>query len=92
MSGWRTDSGLVVNRNKSINFEWAGRRYQGLAEDTLASALIANGVSIIGRSFKYHRPRGLIAAGLEEPNGIVQLERRSHTLPNLKATQVELYE
>ena len=92
MSGWRTDSGLVVDRSKPINFEWAGKRYQGFAGDTLASALIANGVSIIGRSFKYHRPRGLIAAGLEEPNGIVQLERGSHTLPNLKATQVELYE
>jgi sarcosine oxidase subunit alpha len=53
---------------------------------------MANGISIIGRSFKYHRPRGLIAAGLEEPNGIVQLEKGGATVPNVKATQVELYE
>ncbi|WP_447764486.1 2Fe-2S iron-sulfur cluster-binding protein [Sphingopyxis panaciterrae] len=92
MSGWRSDSGVTVDRSKPITFRWAGKSYQGYAGDTLASALVANGVSIIGRSFKYHRPRGLIAAGLEEPNAIVQLEQGATTVPNVKATQIELYE
>src|SRR3546814_12076940 len=64
----------------------------GHAGDTLASALMANGVSIIGRSFKYHRPRGLLAAGLEEPNAIIQLETGAVAVPNVKATQIELYD
>ncbi|MGH8856746.1 MAG: sarcosine oxidase subunit alpha family protein, partial [Polaromonas sp.] len=64
---------------------------QGYAGDTLASALLANGVRMIGRSFKYGRPRGIIGAGAEEPNALIQLERGAGTVPNLKATQVELY-
>jgi sarcosine oxidase subunit alpha len=92
MNGWRAGTGGMIDRNRPIGFTWAGRRYSGFAGDTLASALLANGVSVIGRSFKYHRPRGLIAAGLEEPNGIVQLEIGAHTIPNVKATQIELYE
>ncbi|MFV3075044.1 sarcosine oxidase subunit alpha family protein [Niveispirillum fermenti] len=93
MSGWRsTRPGTTVDQRRPVTFRWAGRSYQGYEGDTLASALLANGVSIIGRSFKYHRPRGLIAAGLEEPNGIVQLEQGAATVPNVKATQVELYE
>ncbi|MEM6988165.1 MAG: 2Fe-2S iron-sulfur cluster-binding protein, partial [Pseudomonadota bacterium] len=59
--------------------------------DTLASALLANGVRLVGRSFKYHRPRGILAAGVEEPNALVQLERGAHTEPNTRATSVELY-
>lgn len=92
MSGWRTTGGSTLNCKKPVSFTWAGRSYKGFAGDTLASALVANGVSIVGRSFKYHRPRGLLAAGLEEPNGIVQLECGAETIPNVKATQVELYE
>lgn len=92
MSGWRARGGSTIDRNRPLNFTWAGRRYCGFEGDTLASALLANGVSIVGRSFKYHRPRGLIAAGLEEPNGIVQLETGAATVPNVKATQIELYE
>jgi sarcosine oxidase, subunit alpha len=92
MSGLRAGGGNAIDRGKPIAFRWAGKAYQGFAGDTLASALIANGVAIVGRSFKYHRPRGLIAAGIEEPNGIVQLERGALTIPNLKATQIELYE
>jgi sarcosine oxidase, subunit alpha len=93
MSGNRTaHGGTTIVRSQPLSFSWAGRAYRGFAGDTLASALLANGVSVIGRSFKYHRPRGLIAAGLEEPNGIVQLEHGAQTQPNLKATQVELYE
>ena len=92
MRGRRTSGGTTVDRRKPLSFSWAGRTYQGFAGDTLASALLANGVSIVGRSFKYHRPRGLIAAGLDESNGIIQLERGADTVPNVKATQIELYE
>lgn len=92
MSVQRIAGGTTLDRRKPLSFTWAGKTYGGFAGDTLASALLANGVSIIGRSFKYHRPRGLIAAGLEEPNGIVQLERGAATVPNVKATQIELYE
>ncbi len=92
MSGWRLQSGGPIDRNLRLSFQWDGRSYAGFAGDTLASALIANGISLVGRSLKYHRPRGLFAAGLEEPNGIVQLEVGGATIPNLKATQVELYD
>lgn len=92
MSGFRLTGTGGVDRSEPIAFAWAGKTLHGYAGDTLASALMANGVSIIGRSFKYHRPRGLIAAGLEEPNAIVQLETGNATVPNVKATQVELYE
>jgi sarcosine oxidase subunit alpha len=92
MSGWRLAQGGRIDRSQPLRFTWGGRAHEGFAGDTLASALLASGVSIIGRSFKYHRPRGLIAAGLEEPNAIVQLERGATTIPNLKATYVELYE
>lgn len=92
MTGWRNNAGTTIDRARRLNFTWAGRSYEGFGGDTLASALLANGVSIVGRSFKYHRPRGLIAAGLEEPNAIVQLEVGAATIPNMKATQVELYE
>ena len=93
MSGYRhTSRGSTIDRNRPIGFSWAGKSYQGYAGDTLASALVANGISIVGRSFKYHRPRGLFGAGLEEANGIVQLEVGPATIPNVKATQIELYE
>lgn len=68
-----------------------GVTYSGFAGDTLASALLANGVHLVGRSFKYHRPRGVLTAGADEPNALVQLERGARTEPNLRATQVELY-
>ncbi len=92
MSGWRLNSGGAIDRSHTLNFTWEGRAYTGHPGDTLASALLANGVDIIGRSFKYHRPRGLLGAGLEETNAIIQLEDGANTIPNLKATQVELYE
>ena len=92
MSGWRLAEGGRIDRTKPLKFQWSGRRYSGFAGDTLASALLANGVDIVGRSFKYHRPRGLLAAGIEEPNAIVQIEIGTETIPNLKATTVELYD
>jgi sarcosine oxidase, subunit alpha len=93
MSNFRSASGGRVDRTQPVNFTFDGIAYQGVAGDTLASALLANGVHLVGRSFKYHRPRGILAAGAEEPNGLVTLIRdAARTTPNLRATQVELYE
>ena len=68
------------------------RAYAGFAGDTLASALLANGVKLVGRSFKYHRPRGILTAGSEEPNALVELRTGARREPNTKATTVELYD
>jgi sarcosine oxidase, subunit alpha len=93
MSGRRLDSGGHVDRTQSIRFTFDGKAYTGFAGDTLASALLASGVQVFGRSFKYHRPRGVIAAGSEEPNALVTVIRDAARIaPNLRATQVELYE
>ena len=75
-----------------ISFYFDGKKYYGLKGDTLASALLANNIHLVGRSFKYHRPRGLLSAGPEEPNGIVQLEKGNITEPNRRITEVLLYE
>ena len=64
----------------------------GLRGDTLASALLANGVRLVGRSFKYHRPRGFLSAGVEEPNGLFTLGEGARTEPNVPGTTTELYE
>lgn len=85
-------TGHGIDRSKPLRFRFNGRGYQGFAGDTLASALLANGVRLTSRSFKYHRPRGIFTAGAEEPNALVQLGTGSRTEPNLKATQVELFE
>jgi sarcosine oxidase subunit alpha len=68
-NGW----GGSIDRGKPLTFFFNGKRYQGFEGDTLASALIANGVHLVGRSFKYHRPRGIMTAGPEEPNALVQV-------------------
>ena len=81
-----------INTSKIINFTFNGKPYQGFAGDSLASALLANGVNVVGRSFKYARPRGIVGHGMEEPNGIIQLGSGAATVPNLKVTQIELYE
>jgi sarcosine oxidase subunit alpha len=76
-----------------VSFRFDGTSYEGCQGDTLASALLANGVHLVGRSFKYHRPRGFLAAGSEEPNALVAVSRGAgRYTPNLRATQVELYE
>jgi sarcosine oxidase subunit alpha len=92
MSGYRLATGGRIDRSRTVRFSWGGQPYEGHPGDTLASALLANGVDIVGRSFKYHRPRGVLGAGLEEPNAIVQLGAGATTVPNRKATEVELYE
>jgi sarcosine oxidase subunit alpha len=81
-----------INRNKKISFKFNGKKYFGYEGDTLASALLANGVHLIGRSFKYHRPRGFMGAGVDEPNAQVQLYTGAKTEPNAVATTVELVE
>ena len=68
-----TNSNGLINKNKILNFTFNGQTFQGYEGDTLASALIANGVHLVGRSFKYHRPRGFLGVGVEEPNAMVQL-------------------
>lgn len=89
---YRLPAGGRVDRSRPLAFRFDGKRYRGYAGDTLASALLANGVHLVARSFKYHRPRGILSAGAEEPNALVQLERDAHAIPNARATQVELYE
>src|SRR3990172_8160142 len=87
----RLPRGGRIIRDQPINFTFDARQYQGYAGDTLASALLANGVHLVGRSWKYHRPRGVVGAGAEEPNAIVQLGTGARTVPNARATQVELF-
>ena len=89
---YRIFHGGRVDRDRVLRFVFDGRDYEGFAGDTLASALLANGVSLVGRSFKYHRPRGILSDGSEEPNALIQLERNEFTQPNVRATQIELYE
>ncbi|GAB4296589.1 MAG: sarcosine oxidase subunit alpha [Roseovarius sp.] len=82
----------LIDRARSIGFRFDGRRYRGFAGDTLASALLANGVRVIGRSFKYHRPRGVLTAGSEEPNALVTVGEGAAQEPNLRATTLEIHE
>ena len=89
---FRTAEGGRVDREREIQFSFNGKTYTGLAGDTLTSALLANGVHLVGRSWKYHRPRGIVSAGAEEPNAIFQLEKGARTIPNARGTQVELYD
>lgn len=88
----RLPNGGRINRSKVLNFTFNGQTYQGFEGDSLASALLANGVEIIGRSFKYSRPRGIFAAGSEEPNAVLQIGATEATqIPNVRATQQALY-
>jgi sarcosine oxidase subunit alpha len=92
MSATRLGRGGVIDRGRPLSCRFDGRRLQGYAGDTLASALLAGGERVLGRSFKYHRPRGLLAAGVEEPNVLVQVGCGAGTDPLLRATEVELYD
>ncbi|POF27717.1 sarcosine oxidase subunit alpha family protein [Roseibium marinum] len=88
---FRTEKGGRIDRTGELTFTFDGEEMHGHAGDTLASALLANGVHLVGRSFKYHRPRGILSAGSEEPNALVGVYRKGDQTPNLRATQVELY-
>jgi methylglutamate dehydrogenase subunit C len=92
MTGFRLPSGGLIDRAAPLRFAFDGKPYGGLAGDTLASALIANGVHLMGRSFKYHRPRGVITAGAAEPNALVELRSGGRKEANTRATMVELYD
>ncbi len=86
-------SGGRIDRARTLRFTFDGQGYEGHPGDTLASALLANGVHLLGRSFKYHRPRGILAAGPEEPNALVRVDQGGGRAdPNLRATQVELFD
>src|SRR5258708_7805302 len=89
---FRLAQGGRIDRARTITFTFNRRRYEGHPGDTLASALLANGVSLVGRSFKYHRPRGIMSASVEEPSAIIQLGSGAYADPNCKATQVELHD
>jgi len=88
----RLSQGGQINRGKVVNFTYDKKPLQGYEGDTLASALLGNGITLVARSFKYHRPRGIYTAGSEEPNALVQLESGARTEPNRRATEVEIYE
>ena len=88
----RTERGGRIDRDTPLVFTFDGKRYTGYRGDTLASALLANGVRLVGRSFKYHRRRGIFGAGAEEPNALVRVGTGSRAEPNLKATRVALHD
>ena len=88
----RTERGGRIDRDTPLVFTFDGKRYTGYRGDTLASALLANGVRLVGRSFKYHRRRGIFGAGAEEPNALVRVGAGPRAEPNLKATRVALYD
>ena len=89
----RVKSSNFIDETTNISFKFNGKTYYGFKGDTLASALLANDVHLVGRSFKYHRPRGVMTSGSEEPNAIVQVGNdKAITEPNVRATEVEIYE
>ncbi|TCZ65017.1 sarcosine oxidase subunit alpha family protein [Roseicella aquatilis] len=88
---FRLAAGGLVDRTATLDFTFDGRRYTGHPGDTLASALLANGVRLVGRSFKYHRPRGILSSGPEEPNALVELRSGARREPNTRATMAELF-
>ena len=89
---FRLASGGCIDRARPLSFRFDGKGYGGFAGDTLASALLANGRHLFGRSFKYHRPRGCLTASSEEPNALVELRAGARREPNSRATMVELYD
>lgn len=89
---FRHPSAGLVDRSRSLSFRFDGQSYEGHVGDTLASALLANGVRLVGRSFKYHRPRGILSAGPEEPNALVELRTGARREPNTRATTIELFD
>ena len=89
----RVKSSEYIDETHRVSFKFNGKTYYGFKGDTLVSALLANDVHLVGRSFKYHRPRGIMTAGSEEPNAIVQVnDNTNRTEPNVRATEVEIYE
>src|SRR6185437_13741683 len=93
MSANRLEEGEgAIRRDQTLSFTFDGKRYIGHPGDTLASALLAAGVKLVGRSFKYHRPRGILGAGSEEPNALVELRSGARREANTRATVAELFD
>ena len=92
MSKRLPEGGLLIDRNKPIKFEFNGKKLSGFEGDTLASALLSNDQVLVGRSFKYHRPRGIVASGSEEPNALINLGEKEKFEPNQRATTIELFD
>jgi hypothetical protein len=92
MSTRLAEGGRLIDRSAKVEFTFNGKRLSGHPGDTLASALMANGQRIVGRSFKYHRPRGIVASGGEEPNALVNLGQGATHEPNQRATTTELFD
>jgi len=92
MTSYRLDKGGLIDRSKPLSFSFDGKRMTGVEGDSLASALLANGQMLMGRSFKYHRPRGVLSAGASEPNALMTIGQGGRTEPNTRATMQELYE
>ena len=89
----RVKTSQFIDETARVSFKFNGKIYFGFKGDTLASALLANNIHLVGRSFKYHRPRGIMTSGSEEPNAIVQIgSDRAITEPNVRATEIEIYE
>ena len=86
----RVGKGRLINRDVPLTFTFDKKEISGFQGDTLASALIANGVNVVGRSFKYHRPRGLMTDGSHEPNGMVEIRKGDQITPNVRLTTQEL--
>ena len=89
---FRLPVGGLIDRLQPIEFRFDGKSFEGYVGDTLASALLANGVRLVGRSFKYHRPRGIFTSGSEEPNALVELREGARREPDTRATVTELFE
>ena len=92
MSSRLLKNGILVDPETKLDFSFDGKKYSGFSGDSLASALLANNETLMGRSFKYHRPRGLVASGVEEPNALVGLGKGKSFEPNQRATTVELFD
>ena len=92
MTAKRINNSSRIDRSKPLDFTWNGKKYHGYKGDTLASALMSNNIKIIGRSFKYHRPRGIMSAGVEESGALVTIGEKDYIDPNVRATTQELYQ
>lgn len=92
MSTRLATGGRLLNKSRALEFSFNGKRLKGFEGDTLASALLANDQMLVGRSFKYHRPRGIVASGAEEPNGLVNMGKNARFEPNQRVTTTELFD
>ncbi|AYG60148.1 sarcosine oxidase subunit alpha family protein [Rhizobium jaguaris] len=92
MTAYRLSSGGLINRSRPLSFKFDGKNMKGMEGDTLAAALLANDTMLVGRSFKYHRPRGILTAGSAEPNALVTIGKDGRVEPNTRATVAELYQ